>query len=42
MPILSLKFQLHDALIGLIGSVMGVAALLVYAFSAKSWMFYLG
>ena len=42
MPILSLKLQLHDALIGLLGSVLAIAAYLVYAFSYASWMFYLG
>ena len=42
MPILSLKLQVHDALIGLLGSVLAIAGTLVYAFADKWWMMYLG
>jgi hypothetical protein len=42
MPLLSLRLQWHDAIIGLMGSVLAIAAYLVYAFSYASWMFYLG
>ena len=41
MPLLSYKLKLHDSVIGIIGSVFGVAANLVRTFAPYSWMFYL-
>ena len=42
MPLLSYKLKLHDSVIGIIGSVFGVASNLVLTFAPYSWMFYLG
>jgi len=41
MPLLSYKLRLHDATIGIIGSVFGVASNLVRTFAQVSWLFYL-
>ena len=42
IPIVSYKMKLHDALIGTIGSVFGVAKNLIWTFATAAWMMYLG
>ena len=41
MPLLSYKLKMHDSVIGIIGSVFGVAANLIRTFAPYPWMFYL-
>ena len=42
MALLSFKWKIHDALIGIFGGISGALGRIVIAFATKSWMMYLG
>lgn len=42
MPLLSLKLQIHDAIIGIFGGISAVTATIIYALASQPWMMYLG
>ena len=42
IPLLSLRFKMSDILIGIIGTVSGLAKNIVLAFACKWWMMYVG
>lgn len=42
IPIVSYKMKLHDALIGTMGAIFGIAKNIIWTLAAYSWMMYLG